>query len=508
MRQQDSIMILDLVDSGVIMLDKEGRVLFWNQFISQASHIEFSSIEGKPLLDVFPSITETRISKAVDKAIELNFPSILSYKLLKNSFPLYRKSLATKPPYLIVQSIIVKPIVENGENNGCIIYINDVSAASKREEDLIRQSDQLKQVLHDYEKAQNQYQQLFESARSGIVVFDEQGCIEHVNESAAKIFNLDGKEIVGKKIDYFLPSINQYFSYDSGVYSLVSIKTIENYIFEEQIKIVSPKYLTVSINKISEHENKFFVYINDVTNKKIIEQRLLTANTELEEFAYRTSHDLRSPVISSIGLLDVARKGLKNQDVTKVEQCLDLAQKSLKKLEILIRDILSLTEAKNGMESNQEIDLDLMIQDAFDSINQLQGFDKINCRINLHHTQPLISDKKRVNMILENLLSNAVKYHDPNQEHSYISIESKYEDNHFVLSVSDNGLGIPASQKENLFKMFNRFHPKVAFGSGLGLYLMKKSAEVIGGDVQFVEQPIGTQFQLIIPQTQQETPLH
>jgi len=86
MSPQDSVMILDLVDSGVIMLDKQGHISFWNQFISQSSHIEFLSIKGKPLLDVFPQLVESRIHKAVNKAIDLNFPSILSYKLLKTQF--------------------------------------------------------------------------------------------------------------------------------------------------------------------------------------------------------------------------------------------------------------------------------------------------------------------------------------------------------------------------------------------------------------------------------------
>ena len=86
---------------------------------------------------------DTRIDKAIQKAVHLSFPSILSYKLLKDQFPLYKKSLATKPPYLIIQSIIIKPVIEDSINKGCIIYINDVSATAKREQDLNQQSKEL-----------------------------------------------------------------------------------------------------------------------------------------------------------------------------------------------------------------------------------------------------------------------------------------------------------------------------------------------------------------------------
>jgi len=501
MRPQDSIMVLDLVDSGIIMLDKRGRITFWNDFISQSSHIEFSSIADKPLLDVFPSLVETRISKAVDKAINLNFPSILSYKLLKTQFPLYRKSLATKPPYLIVQSIVVKPIVENNENNGCVIYINDVSAASMREEDLTRQSGELKQALKDYNKAKNQFEQLFKSAYSGIIVFDEHGEIESSNNAASTIFNVDSQAMLGRDISEIIPGVVKYYSTNEQAYSLDGF---DLFTFDETLERLPPQYLTVSINKISECENKYFVYINDVTVKKVVEERLIAANSELEEFAYRTSHDLRSPIVSSIGLLDLARKSLEQKEFAKVEQCFDFAEKSLKKLEVLVRDILSLTEAKNSKEPSQEINLQQMVADTFESINQLEGFDAIDCRVNLNHSRPLVSDQKRVNMILQNLISNAVKYHDPKQAQPFIEIQSTLKEGNFILTVNDNGLGIPQEQKHKLFQMFNRFHPKVAFGSGLGLYLMKKSAEVIGGNIHYIDQPQGAQFQLVIPQIPKE----
>lgn len=498
MRPQDSIMVLDLVDSGVIMLDKQGHIAFWNQFISQSSHIDFKIIEGKPLLDVFPSLVNSRIHKAVDKAIDLNFPSILSYKLLKTQFPLYKKSLATKPPYLIIQSIIIKPIIENNENNGCIIYINDVSAASKREEDLNHQSAKLKAALKKYEDAQSQFEEVFESAHTGIVVFDKFGKIGRSNEAALSIFSLSYEEVIDKKINELLPNIDRYLSQDLSSYSLEYVKEFN---FEQAIPCENDKHVFVSISQIDE-EGDFFVYINDVTEEKLVEKRLLNANAELEEFAYRTSHDLRSPLVSTISLLAIAKESLEKQEYKTVMECFEHSDKSLRKLELLIRDILKLTESKNCEEPHEEIDLEGMIKESFDSVDKLEGFEDIDCRIDLKHSSPLISKRTRVNMILENLISNSIKYRNPESKNSYIAIESHIDGSDFVLSVSDNGLGIPDDQKDKLFKMFNRFHPNVSFGSGLGLYLMKKSAEVLGGDICYVDQGQGAMFKLTIPQQQ------
>lgn len=102
-------------------------------------------------------------------------------------------------------------------------------------------------------------------------------------------------------------------------------------------------------------------------------------------------------------------------------------------------------------------------------------------------------------MILENLISNAIKYQDTKRQTSYIKISTYNDGNSFVLEVEDNGLGIPEEQQDSLFTMFKRFHPRTAFGSGLGLYLMKKSADVLGGKVTFQSLEEGSIFRLNIP---------
>lgn len=500
MDSTDSIMILDLVESGVIKLDSQGRIVFWNKFISNASHIPIEDVKGKLWLDVFPALVKSRIDKGISKALDYNFPSILSYKLLKTQFPLYRKSLATKPPYLIDQSIIIKPVHEKGVNTGCIIYINDVSAAAKRERELSEQSVTLQKVLRNYENAKNEFEEVFESAHTGIVVFDNQGVIGRSNHAALSIFDLTDNELKAYSISHLLPEIKRFFSKSDELYSLSGIK---DFVFEQSLNINGAKYLSVTISRINEDQGDFFVYITDVTDKKITEEKLISANSELEEFAYRTSHDLRSPIISTLGLIGVAKESLEREDYSTVEDCFNHSIKSLKKLDLLIKDILKLTEAKQFEEQFQPIDVKQVIDDAFYSIDQLHGFNDIDCQLKLAHDGQLVSKKLRINMILENLISNAIKYRDPDQVASKILIETYTENTNFILSISDNGLGIPEGQKHKLFKMFNRFHPKVSFGSGLGLYLMKKSAEVLGGSIVYIDQSKGAKFQLTIPQRQQ-----
>ena len=500
MHHRDAIQILDLVDSGVIMLDNAQRIVFWNRFVSDTSLIDFKSIENKHWLDVFANLQDTRIHKAIDKAVKFNFPSILSYKLIKSFFPLYKKSLATKPPYLIVQSIIVKPLMEDNENRGCIIYINDVSAASNRERDLNQQSVELKNTIQRYRDVKSQFEQVFDHAHNGIIVFNSKGEIVNANQAATKLFSVKQGELLKQDIGKFIPILKD--NYYDRQYKQYRYLADAEYEFDQKIFQPLEKYLSVSVSYIDDKQDDshFFVFISDITERKIVEQELLNVNTELEEFAYRTSHDLRSPIVSSIGLVRMANKSLDMGDEVRTRKCLTHIENSLEKLEVLIKDILKLTEMKNIEETAQKVSVQAVIEQAFNDLCKLDGFDKVNKVVSLNGIDHIMTKESRFVMILENLISNAIKYRDPEETLSEIRIKAKIDNGNFILDVADNGMGIPEDQEEKLFTMFNRFHPKVAFGSGLGLYLIKKSAHVLGGDIKYLGQDKGACFRLTIPQ--------
>ena len=226
---------------------------------------------------------------------------------------------------------------------------------------------------------------------------------------------------------------------------------------------------------------------------------LREANTELEEFTYRISHDLRSPIVSSVRLLSMAQESIGCKDSQTAVDCLSHAQNSLNKLETLIQDLLDISETKNKEEENQPIDTAHLVAEALANLQYLEGYESLEIQTDFQFNELLLSKTSRVNRILENLISNAIKYRDPEVEASYIKISTHNVEGHYVLEVEDNGLGIPEKQQDRLFTMFMRFHPKVAFGSGLGLYLIKKSVDVLGGTIAFHNNGNGSTFRIKIP---------
>jgi signal transduction histidine kinase len=107
------------------------------------------------------------------------------------------------------------------------------------------------------------------------------------------------------------------------------------------------------------------------------------------------------------------------------------------------------------------------------------------------------NEKVRIVQILENLVSNAIKYSYQNHEQSFVKISVVEETNSYVIQVGDNGLGIPKSRQGEVFQMFKRFHPNVSFGSGLGMAIVKKHVDYMGGTIEMKSSGTGTIFTIV-----------
>lgn len=282
-----------------------------------------------------------------------------------------------------------------------------------------------------------------------------------------------------------------------------SVDFIERAFMEKRSLSVDQKYkgrwYTFLVDYV-EFEGLPYVRIlgHDVTKKKKIEQDLIEANVELEEFAYRTSHDLRSPILSSLGVLDVIQKRIDQNEIEEACMGINHARSSLTKLKDLIDDIIQLTVTRAKQEEEEEVYLAEIIDDSLEKFSHLEGFDSVTIKRNIT-TEKLKTKRLRLSMIVENLLSNSIKYQNPENGNPLIELSAWTENENLVFKLQDNGLGIPKDLQKDMFKMFKRFHPKVSYGSGLGLYLMRKSADVINAKIDFTDPGEGVCFTLKIP---------
>lgn len=237
----------------------------------------------------------------------------------------------------------------------------------------------------------------------------------------------------------------------------------------------------------------------DITHLKQIESELKEANSELEEFAYRTSHDLRSPLISSLGLAELTKQSIDKGDLKSAGASTDYVIVAMNRLLLLIDDLLQLTQAKNQQEDCSEFSFQALIDETLEKLAHMENFDRIDVHTDCSISDPVTYKLSRVRLIIENLISNSIKYQDPAEDRPFIKIKAARKDEFIIFEVEDNGLGIPEQYQEKLFGMFNRFHTRVSYGSGLGLYMVKKSADILDGSVEYEPRDQGSVFRLILP---------
>lgn len=233
-------------------------------------------------------------------------------------------------------------------------------------------------------------------------------------------------------------------------------------------------------------------------------QELQHLNEELDEFTYRASHDMKSPVVSVLGIMGILDHAIEEGDRQMSKTLVSKTSSILQNLIDLLDELVNLTKVENLDEKVSDVCIKDVIEKTLTKCMALEHFQSLKISVECDQQLTVNIKKFRFVLIAENFISNAVKYADPSKAEPFVHIKALVENNELLFKVEDNGLGIPEDQRSQVFGMFNRFHTDAAFGSGLGLYLVKKSASVLGGEVQYIPKDSGSIFQLSAPVNQDD----
>ena len=236
------------------------------------------------------------------------------------------------------------------------------------------------------------------------------------------------------------------------------------------------------------------VVAQDVHNANQQRRTLSRQNDSLTEFAYRVSHDLRSPVVSGLALVELATEVLDGGDSQQAREILVRASQVLRQAEKLAEDLLMLTRIEQLNANAQSVSLADLVAKSIERNQVLYGDGLLSFQVELGHLDQVTTDPQRLQWIVDNLLSNAIKYRDPSQELSWVRVTASRQGEHVVLQCEDNGLGVALEHQPKLFGMFQRFHARVADGSGLGLFMVSRTASSLGGEARFESCKSGARF--------------
>ncbi len=212
----------------------------------------------------------------------------------------------------------------------------------------------------------------------------------------------------------------------------------------------------------------------DITELKQANEQLIRTNNDLDNFVYTASHDLKAPISNIEGLLQALLRTLPPETMQseRVQRLTVLMQESIERFTKTIANLTDVVKLqKEHGEETATVSLHEVIQDVCFDLEPLRREVRAQVEVEVDACSAIRFSAKNLRSVVYNLLSNALKYHAPGRPPRVV-LQGSTTREYYVLTVSDNGLGIAAERQSQLFTMFKRFHDHVE-GSGIGLYMVK-----------------------------------
>ena len=334
---------------------------------------------------------------------------------------------------------------------------------------------ELKEVEIENKYHEKILSQLIRSMNLPMLFVDKEGKIAFTNQSFRKGFEI--------------PHLKGRYYKDIFVGEMLDLVE-QCYVFERPLstvaKIQSRYYQVESSPVFSDHEKLVFdgtiVLFTDVSKMKEIEDMQ-------KQFLSDVSHELKTPMSAIIGSVEILKRdGMESPEI--FNEFMDILLKESYRMQNIINDILELSRLDQTKVTldYQELDIKAVVKESLDLFEPLAKEKQLSLIYHNKIKEPLILDYSTIKTILSNFISNAIKY----SNEGVITIKTKKEDNTFILSVQDEGIGIP---KNKLNYIYDRFYQvdksrSSKISTGLGLSIVKKIVELNQGTID-VESTVG-----------------
>ncbi|MGV3589678.1 MAG: sensor histidine kinase [Adhaeribacter sp.] len=352
-----------------------------------------------------------------------------------------------------------------------------------------------------------------------IFAMDTKGIVVTWNEEAERLKGFSEEEIIGEFFGVLFPEPYQQAGKPHEELALA----LKNGSYEAQDwrrrKDGSLFWADVTLTPIYSNTGQhigFTKVTGDITKQKELQDKLAERhdalkdknlelqkiNTDLDNFVYTASHDLRSPITNIEGLVRLVKEDLSETSCLspETESMLERVMSSVNRFKRTIEDLTEVSKLqKESVErlSEEIINVQEVYEDIMADLNYMADQNEIFIKTDFQVHQLRFS-RKNFRSILYNLVSNAIKYQSPDRD-CVIEVETRLEEAFVMLKVKDNGLGMDNNHLKRLFTMFQRFHDHVE-GTGIGLFMVKRIVENAGGRIKVEsEKGTGTEFRVHFP---------
>lgn len=343
------------------------------------------------------------------------------------------------------------------------------------------------------------FRQLFDQAPIGMCIINDRSEVLRFNYAITEILGYVPSEMVGMNMYIITHDDDKKLS--SEMYHKLVTGQVDKYQIEKRYLKKDGSLVHVILQVVRLYEpykkegNKFLCQIVDINARKLVEEELKIRNNELTNFVYKVSHDLRAPLTSVKGIIQLL--GMQSE-MDKVKEFTDMISNRVDRLDVFIKDILSHSRNLYTEISIEKINIEETITQCFSQMAYHPAFNRIQQLIEIKNFD-FYSDLQRFNEIMRNLISNAIIYSRKGHDESYVRVNVQVTEKECCIVVQDNGLGIPEDYQKRVFEMFYRANDLVE-GSGIGLYIVQQSVMKLGGRVSLqskVNQ--GSTFTIVLP---------
>ncbi|MEN7549919.1 ATP-binding protein [Rapidithrix thailandica] len=464
--------LLDTQPEQIACLDKDFRLVAFNRNFAT----EFPSIHGNaPKIQdsIFQYIGEANHTRWIDY-----FHEVLTGKPVNQPEVVYCSSKKYK--------LNIEPILTGGQVVGIL---------------------QKTQRVQEGKNLDCKY--LYDTAPCGILLLDRGNHILHCNQKFIALSGYSLEELLGVKLheQFIHPS---YRNVHLDRVEKLNELHIESEQFEEKRKNKKGQYNYFGIlsKAVYSDEGKYLYRLEMITNinlEKRHTHQLIELNKSKDEILGVVAHDLRNPISQIQGLMEVLRFELGNALTPEIVKILNLVKQAGSNANNIINDLTALNIIENPQSSEEKIET-VRFKDFIRELLPIYvSWAKNTKNISLKYSLPpdqiiLKINKKKISRVLDNLISNAIKY---SFEGKSIILTTQRKDDQLIISVKDEGMGIPGALQPILFDKFTkagRPGTKGEHSTGLGMFISKKIIEAHQGRIWFEsEEHKGTVFHVSLP---------
>lgn len=488
---------LDCRNYRLTWISKEGTVLFDSE--AKESDME-NHANREEVAEALKNGTgkssrysETLLKKTIYYAKRISDGSVVRISISQASVGYLALGMLQPVIVVFVFAFILSAVLAKRLSTRIVAPLNEINLENPLENEtydelspllyrIYKQREQINEQMQRLKQKSEEFNQIADNMSEGLVLLNDKGKILSINSAAKRLFNSEDdtlyKDFMTIERSH---DINQAF-----------LKAVSGENSEIQFEREGREY-QLNVNKITSDEKVVGVVILafDITEQA-------NAERNRREFAANVSHELKTPLQTIMGSAELIEHGLvKPEDVSRFAGRI---HSEASRLVVLIDDIIRLSQLDEGGDFHkEEVDVFEIANEVADLLKDKADLKKVTVNVDGENVKTN-SVRRLLTEIIFNLCDNAIKY---NVENGYVNICIEKDERNIVITVKDNGIGIPAEHQSRVFERFYRVdksRSKETGGTGLGLSIVKHAAIFLNGKIELKSNlGEGTTVKVIIP---------